>query len=121
MKFLADVNFFKKVSDRLRSDGHDIRMIALDSPKAQDSAVLARGMDEGRVILTSDKDFGELAFRMGLPSTCGVVLFRLEGIPAKEQSEFAYRTLISGLEWSGRFSVVTPKKVRRVVLLKRKD
>jgi predicted nuclease of predicted toxin-antitoxin system len=44
-----------------------------------DDAILARAQSELRILISQDKDFGELAFRSGLPSDCGVILFRLQG------------------------------------------
>jgi hypothetical protein len=42
-------------------------------PGAFDEEVFARAQSDERIVLTQDKDFGELAFRSGLPSSCGVV------------------------------------------------
>ena len=47
-------------------------------PGAADDVILQRSQAEGRLVVTFDKDFGELAFRWGLPATCGVALFRLQ-------------------------------------------
>jgi predicted nuclease of predicted toxin-antitoxin system len=44
-----------------------------------DDAILARAQSELRILISQDKDFGELAFRSGLPADCGVILFRLQG------------------------------------------
>jgi predicted nuclease of predicted toxin-antitoxin system len=46
-------------------------------PGSGDQVVLSRARAEDRILLTHDKDFGELAFRAGLPATCGVILIRL--------------------------------------------
>jgi predicted nuclease of predicted toxin-antitoxin system len=42
-----------------------------------DSDVLAWAVREGRILLTFDKDFGELARNAALPASCGVILFRV--------------------------------------------
>jgi predicted nuclease of predicted toxin-antitoxin system len=44
-----------------------------------DDAILARAQSELRILISQDQDFGELAFRSGLPADCGVILFRLQG------------------------------------------
>jgi predicted nuclease of predicted toxin-antitoxin system len=44
------------------------------------NVILARSPLEGRLVVTQDKDFGELAFRFGLPAQCGVLLLRLTGV-----------------------------------------
>ena len=43
-----------------------------------DDAILARAQSEHRILISQDKDFGELAYRSGLPADCGVILFRLQ-------------------------------------------
>ncbi len=51
--------------------------IRTDYPGATDEQVLHAAQADKRILLTLDKDFGELAFRSGLPADCGVILFRL--------------------------------------------
>ena len=79
MRFLADENFPGAAVISLREAGHDVASIAADAPSSPDRDVLARASTDGRVLLTFDKDFGELAFRAHLPADCGVILFRLVG------------------------------------------
>ena len=45
--------------------GHDVAWIRVDAPGSSDRQVLQRALDQGRVLTTFDKDFGELAFRAG--------------------------------------------------------
>ncbi len=50
----------------------------------EDEKVLTRAQAEKRVILTDDKDFGELVFRLHKP-VCGIILFRtLTNVPEKK-------------------------------------
>jgi len=53
--------------------------IRTDAPGITDEEVLARRLEDARVLLTFDKDFGELAWRSGLPASCGIV-FRLSAL-----------------------------------------
>ena len=46
----------------LRGAGHDVVSIAETSPGAVDRVVLALALTGERVLLTRDKDFGELVF-----------------------------------------------------------
>ena len=83
-------------------------------PGIDDLSVLARAQDhDTRILLTCDKDFGELAFRVGLPAAGGIILFRLfDSDPAAE----AHRLLSlikGGVEWTGRFSVIRSAKLRQ--------
>ena len=76
MRLLADENFPRDAVQALRDAGHDIVWVATDFPSISDREVLARAVADQRVLLTFDKDFGELGFRIGLPATCGLVVFR---------------------------------------------
>ena len=60
---------------------------------ASDEAVLTRAQLEQRLVLTNDKDFGELAFHYGLPASCGVVLFRLSGIDPESDNQHVLQVL----------------------------
>ena len=61
----------------LQARGHDIVWIRTAAPRSKDEEILAWAVREERVLLTFDKDFGELAWRIGMPSASGVVLFRI--------------------------------------------
>jgi predicted nuclease of predicted toxin-antitoxin system len=71
MRFLANENFPGKGVQELRTAGHEVFWIRTDSPGIADDVVLARAAREGLVLLTFDKDFGELAWRTRLPKICG--------------------------------------------------
>jgi len=90
-----------------------IRTVA---PGISDQDILARAQAEGRVLITFDKDFGELAFRHGLPSTCGVVLFRIAAPSPERVAEVAARSLESRDDWQGHFSVVEDARIRMTPL-----
>ncbi len=81
-------------------------------PGASDEAVLSACVSTGRTLLTFDKDFGELAYRRGLPAECGVVLFRVVAQNPEEISDIALRAIRSQPTWAGRFSVVTRQRIR---------
>ena len=75
-KFLANENVPSEVVEAARQAGHDLAWIVELSPGADDEAVLAASLAESRVLVTFDKDFGEMAFRQGNDATCGVILLR---------------------------------------------
>lgn len=79
---------------------------------ASDRDILARAQEEDRLVVTFDKDFGELAYRFGLPSTSGVILFRLSGSNPQLDNTRAFAALESGIDWTGNFSVVTDDRIR---------
>ena len=74
--------------------------------------ILEIAQRERRVVVTSDTDFGELAFRSGLPATCGVVLIRLDWTDPDADNQAIVAALISRDDWSGIFAVVERDRVR---------
>lgn len=98
----------------LRAAGHDVAWAAEDCPSAADVDVLAKAMHEARILLTLDKDFGELAFRSRLPASCGIVLFRIAPLP-DAVSKMAVRVL-AGASFEGRFVVVEDDRLRERAL-----
>jgi predicted nuclease of predicted toxin-antitoxin system len=74
----ADEGVDRPVVERLRQDGHDVVYVAELSPSLPDDEVLQQANARGAVLMTADKDFGELVFRQGLVHS-GVILLRLAG------------------------------------------
>ena len=77
MRLLANENFPGDAVTALREAGHDVAWVRTDAPGSNDQGVLARAQAEDRILVTFDKDFGELAFRTRLPATSGIILFRI--------------------------------------------
>ena len=76
MRFVVDESTGKAVVEYLRGSGHDAVAVAEHMPQADDLDILAWAVGDGRVVITSDKDFGELVFRLQRPHA-GVLLLRL--------------------------------------------
>ena len=76
---LADENVPGAVVAALRQQGHDVAWIHEDAPGRPDPEVLERAQQEHRVVVTFDKDFGELAFRRGLAATRRPNTFTVDG------------------------------------------
>lgn len=112
MRLLADENVAGSVIRALREAGQDVLSIATTNPGASDDAVLAQAREEGRIFLTHDKDFGELAFRVGAGTSCGVILLRLGGAGSEEDQRRAVAALLGRDDWAGRFSVIEKDRVR---------
>jgi len=113
MKLLADAHISRAMIAFLQSLGHDVVHVATIAPRMSDSTILRLAATEGRVVLTSDRDFGELCFLRLIPSA-GVVLLRLSSPSEKERLE-TFERLWSLVEpnAAGRFHVITDKHVRR--------
>lgn len=75
MQFLADESCDFNFVRALRAAGHDVQAVAEIALSADDPEVIRLATEQSRVLLTEDKDFGQLVFASGAPSA-GVVLFR---------------------------------------------
>lgn len=111
-RFLADENFPGQAVKRLREFGHDLAWVREDNPGTADNIILARAVSEERIVLTFDKDFGEMAFRLGLAAGCGVVLFRMPMSPPSPAIDRVVSVLQSRHDWAGHFSVVELHRIR---------
>jgi predicted nuclease of predicted toxin-antitoxin system len=112
MQLLVDENLPATVIAELRQHGHDVFSVKESMRGADDPDILARAQAEARVVVTQDKDFGELAFRIGLPATCGVILLRLTGDDPDADNRRIVAVVESRTDWSGAFAVATEKRVR---------
>jgi predicted nuclease of predicted toxin-antitoxin system len=111
-QFLADENFPGLAVARLRAAGNDVVWMRTDAPGIADPDIFARAVRESRVVLTFDKDFGELAFNRGHGKGSGVVLFRVSMSPPGPAIDFVVKTVLSRQDWLGHFSVAEPGRIR---------
>ncbi len=112
MRLLANENFPGLAITALRLRGHDVLWIREDSPGISDRTVLSRATAEGRILITFDKDFGELVFRLGLNAPSGIILFRIPPNSPSFVAQTAITVLESRTDWAGHFSVVDENRVR---------
>jgi predicted nuclease of predicted toxin-antitoxin system len=112
MRFLADENIPSRAVYSLRKNGHDITSIFEEAPGLSDRDILELAEREGRVIITFDKDFGELAYNSALPASCGIILFRIPLRSADYISSIIVDVIKSRSDWPGNFAVVEPGRLR---------
>ena len=113
MNLVADESVERQVVERLRRDGHEVLYIAESEPGITDELVLERANEKVALLLTADKDFGELIFQEGRLSSGGVVLIRLAGIQAQRKADVVSEAFRErGAEFTGCFSVISHGKVR---------
>jgi predicted nuclease of predicted toxin-antitoxin system len=112
MRFLANENFPRAAVAALAAAGHDVVWVRTAAPGALDVDVLAMAAREARILLTFDKDFGELAGRTSLPDTCGVVLVRLRPSRSNDDGLALAALITSRDDWAGSFSVIEPGRIR---------
>lgn len=116
LRLLANENFPGDSVAALKKLGHDLIWIRTEAPGSSDPQVLARAQNEDRILVTFDKDFGELAFRSCLPASSGIILFRI----LMPSPEYVTRVVIAALqsprEWRGHFAVVEDHQIRMTKL-----
>jgi predicted nuclease of predicted toxin-antitoxin system len=117
MRILANENFPGGAIVSLRMNGHDVVWIREDLPGSSDIQVLERAPDDNRILITFDKDFSELAFRYGLPATCGIILFRISKPSYERIANIAVAALNQRDDWAGHFSVIEDTRIRMMPLL----
>jgi predicted nuclease of predicted toxin-antitoxin system len=82
MKFLIDVNASGALVGWLAKVGHDVVRVGDTDPRMVDEEILRWAMEEGRIVVTTDKDFEEMIWQRGI-SHCGIL--RLENLPRDER------------------------------------
>jgi len=112
MKFLADENVPASVVRMLEQAGMQIRSVREETPGISDRDVLKRASEEGRIILTFDKDFGELVVKEAIFPVPGVILLRLHGMRPDNLAAFVTRILTSRDDWAGNFAVIGNERIR---------
>ena len=115
-RFLFNENVPTIAVEAARLAGFDVVSISEICPGADDRAVLARSVAEDRVLVTFDKDFGELGFREGARATAGIILLRPRLTSPDYIAGFVLDVLGQTIEWNGHFSVARESQVRVVPL-----
>ncbi len=113
MRFLADENFPGPIVDLLRRQAHDVVWARTHFPGSTDSALIDRAEAEGRVVLTLDNDFWQIALQRRQPlERSGVILFRVHpAIPALLEP-LVHAAFNVTLDRAGHVSMVTPDGVQ---------
>jgi predicted nuclease of predicted toxin-antitoxin system len=112
MTLVADESVDRPIVDRLRLSGHDVVYVKELSPSITDDEVLQLANDSNCLLLTGDKDFGELVYRLGRVHG-GVVLQRLGGLSNDKKAETVAKVFQDhAAELVGAFTVIAPGSVR---------
>jgi len=85
MRFLADENLELAIVEILRDEGHDVATVTSEGPGTADHHLLARSLEQHRILVTNDKDFAELTF-LQKRTAVGIVLVRLAGYSPGEKA-----------------------------------
>ncbi len=112
IKFLADANVEKKIIERLLRFGFDVKWIPDYNCEMDDVALLTMANNEKRILITNDKDFGELVF-LKKQISIGIILIRVKGQDTKEKVELVEKLILNYKEKiPNHFSIITSKKFR---------
>jgi len=112
MDFVADESCARPVIQASREAGHDVVAIAEIARGATDDQVLERALKEKRVLITEDRDFGELVYARGR-SSAGVILVRFPSRARRAKSATVIEAVSRlGSRLRDAFAVVEPGRVR---------
>lgn len=114
---MADEHMYEEWVSILRQRGHGVAWVVEDAPTADDEEILRIAQAEQRVVVTFDKDFGELAFRRRLPASAGVILFRVRASDPPMSISTVIEILESTDDWAGHFSVIEEGRIRMIPLV----
>lgn len=114
MYFFANENFPMASIRMLRSNNYNVASIIEDSPGSKDYHVLRRAHEENRIILTFDRDYGELIYKHKLFTPAGVIYFRFDPATPEEPAKILLKILDnSKISIVGEFTVVEKGRIRQ--------
>lgn len=114
MRLLADESVDFGIIECLRENGHEVDSIAHIAPGIADDAVLEMSVRNNTLLLTEDKDFGELTIRFKKPN-CGIVLIRAHELVATQRASIVNRILVSESDRLLHcFTVITGEDIVRI-------
>lgn len=115
-RYLANENFPALVVQHLRQLGNDVLYAAENMVGAVDPVILQTALAQDSVLLTFDRDFGELVYRQRQPSAPGIVLFRLQHLPPATMLSYVESFLVTAPGLRTFFTVVSPGQCRQTPL-----
>ena len=86
LKFIVDVGVGKTIERYLQKEGYDTKAVRDVDPSMEDEQIIRVAVTEKRIVITMDKDFGELVYHSSMEH-CGVLLLRLEDANGAENLE----------------------------------
>ena len=112
IKFIADANVEKKIVDCLIKFGFDVKWIPDYNCEMDDEDLLTMANNEKRILITNDKDFGELVF-LRKQNCAGIILIRVKGQDTKEKVELVEKLILNYKDKiPNHFSLITKTKIR---------
>jgi predicted nuclease of predicted toxin-antitoxin system len=106
-RFIADENFPHPSFHLLRAHGVDVIHIGVETPSIDDVDVIRAAVEQGRILLTLDRDHGELIFAKLVPPPPGVIYFRVPQYRPEALGNELIQLLEAGVNFDGSFTVVS--------------
>jgi len=114
VNLLANENFPKASVLFLRELGYDITSIGEDNPSVSDDSVMTIAQQEQRLILTFDRDYGELIFKYNYKPEQGVLYLRLTDYSPEDPGRIVHELLSANkLEIARRLTVFDGSTIRQ--------
>ena len=114
MRLPADEKIPIGLIDALTAASHDVQSVARLSPGSLDAEVLTRAAMDARILLTFDKDYGDLAYRSEAAVRPAEILLIRSPVPrTKEACQELARVITARDDSVGHFSVIEPGRMRR--------
>jgi predicted nuclease of predicted toxin-antitoxin system len=112
LKFLVDVGVGRKVEEYLLDKRYDTKAVRSLDQRMPDQEIIRLAAIEGRIVITMDKDFGELVYHSGIDH-CGILLLRLEDATGSEKQQVIAKILAKYADnMKNNFCVYQNKKFR---------
>jgi predicted nuclease of predicted toxin-antitoxin system len=116
MLFLANENIPLKTCEELKNEGINILSVREIEPGATDEKVIQLAKEDDRILITFDKDFGKLVFKLK-QMVKGVILLRFSPVSPSIISENIKKLLVmKNIKLEGHFTVVGVGKIRSIPL-----
>ena len=115
MRFLVDECLFRQIVEALRAAGHDVTWVRQDCRGFDDEAVLAKAVQEDRILVSEDRDFGTLTVRLGRPAI-GIVIVAASEFPLSLQAIAEHVAIVVtslGDRCKGSLTTIEPGRVRQ--------
>ena len=114
MRFLANENFPLPSIKLIREAGYEVKSISQDTPGISDEEVLEQAVREKLIILTFDRDYGELIFKYKRKTPPAIIYFRTKGTSPKSAGEtFLHIICDNTLSLYGFFTVIEDTGIRQ--------
>ncbi len=112
IKFIADVNIEKAIVDYLSEKAYDVKWVPDYDCELLDEELLNLANDEGRILITNDKDFGELVF-LQKKLSAGIILIRVKGQKVEHKVKLLRKLLRNyKAKLLNNFVIITEKRFR---------